>query len=297
MTGTIFGIQHFSVQDGAGIRTNIFLSGCPLKCIWCHNPEGISKTPLLSFVADKCVDCGACFTVCPTVHIRENNEHKLKRENCKRCFDCVKTCTVNALEQVGYKTTVDEIMDAVLRDKRYYDSSGGGVTLSGGEPMVQFEFAEAILKECKAKNINTAMETCGYASKEHFRQILPLIDTFLFDIKESDPVLHKKFTGKDNELIFDNLEFLLSNDANIILRYPVIPGLNDRAENLDFITGLTVKHPGISGIELMPYHKLGTSKAMRTGLTEQTVYNVPTDEMKEDMVKKIESAGGRMMKY
>ena len=294
MAGMIFGIQHFSIQDGKGIRTNIFLMGCPLKCIWCHNPEGLSETPLLSFIPDKCIMCGGCFEICPDVHISESGTHKLNRKNCKRCFKCVEICVANSLDRVGYEASVDEVIEAVMRDKRYYDSSGGGVTLTGGEPMVQFAFVKSILEECKSAGINTVIETSGFARKERFESILSLTDMFLYDIKESDPVLHKKYTGENNGLILNNLDYLVSRGAKIILRCPIIPGLNDRRDHLEFLAGLTVKYPQILGIELMPYHKLGALKSTRLGTRKQNIYEVPSDEMMKTISEQIESFGGKM---
>ena len=297
LTGMIFGIQHFSIHDGNGVRTNIFLMGCPLRCIWCHNPEGISSTPLLSFSTGRCTGCKECFNLCPKVHGMTNEDRILNREDCKYCFKCVKACAGNALEQVGYEISVGEVMDAVLRDKRYYESSGGGATLSGGEPMVQFVFTKAILDECKSAGINTAIETCGVAQTAQFEQILPLVDTFLYDIKESNSALHKKYTGKDNALILSNLDFLASRGARIILRCPIIPGLNDRADHFKFLAELSIKYPSILGIEIMPYHKLGVSKSVRMGTQKQQSYEAPSDKTVKGWNDQIVAAGGKIVTY
>ena len=297
LTGIVFGIQHFSIHDGNGIRTNVFLMGCPLRCIWCHNPEGISKKPLLSFSPGKCAGCGSCFALCPETHIMENGVHIINRGNCRSCFRCVEACPGQALEQVGREMAVGEVMDAIIRDKRYYDASGGGVTLSGGEPMEQFGFAMEILKSCKAEGINTALETCGFARTEQFEQILPLVDTFLFDIKESDAALHKTYTGADNGHILKNLGFLASRGAKIIIRCPIIPRLNDRKDHFEYIAGITRETPGVAGAEIMPYHKLGTSKTARMGLEAQESYEQPSDETVRGWNQIISEAGGKIIKY
>ena len=297
MKGLVFGIQHFSIHDGNGIRTNIFMMGCPLHCIWCHNPEGMSYRPLLSYSSNKCGGCGACFLLCPETHCMDNGVHRINREICKRCFRCADNCPCQALEQVGKQMTAGEIMEAIIRDKRYYSTSGGGATISGGEPMSQFDFTLAILESCRGEGINTALETCGFARTEQFERILPYVDTFLYDIKESDAALHKAHTGADNKQIMFNLEFLSTKGAAIILRCPIIPGLNDRKDHFEFIARLTNDMPGIKGAEIMPYHKLGASKAARMGIEEQCVYEQPSDETVMGWNRAIAGAGGKIVKY
>jgi len=296
-TGLVFGVQHFSIHDGNGVRTNVFFKGCPIHCIWCHNPEGISPKALLTFSAAKCVGCGACFTMCPQVHQMVDGTHILNRDACKTCFQCVEACPGQALEQVGTEMTVQELMEDLLRDLRYYKASGGGVTLSGGEPMMQFPFAKAILEACREAGIGTAMETCGVALTDHYRQMLPLVDTFLLDIKESDPIRHKEFTGADNAIILKNLAFLSEEGARIILRCPIIPGLNDRKEHFEFLAKLSQQHAGVLGIELMPYHKMGTSKADRMGLERQDPFDEPEKDAVVGWNRIIEDAGGTVMTY
>ena len=276
--GMVFSIQHFSIHDGSGIRTNVFLKGCPLNCVWCHNPEGVFQDAALAFSTGRCVDCGACFVLCPEVHRMDNGVHMINREACQRCFRCVEFCLGQALEQTGREMTVSEVMDEILRDIRYYRASGGGVTLTGGEPMQQFTFTEAILAACKEEALNTAMETCGMAQTRQYEVIMPLVDTFLFDIKESDPRLHKEYTGADNALILRNLAFLNDNGAKIILRCPIIPKLNDRESHFAYLASLAHQYDGIVGIEMMPYHNLGVSKAERMGLKPQDRFETPAVE-------------------
>ena len=271
--------------------------GCPLNCIWCHNPEGISEKALLSYSNDKCSGCGACVRICPEVHGMENSKHLMNRKNCNHCFKCVEVCPVNALEQVGREMDTTEVFEAVTRDKRYYETSGGGITVSGGEPMRQFSFTYAVLEACKTAGINTAMETSGFAPKAQFKQILPQVDTFLYDIKELNPEKHKEYTGADNSLILNNLAFLAGKGNKIIVRCPVIPGLNDRIDHFTGLAELSQKYDSIEGIEIMPYHKLGVSKSVRMGLAKQNNYDQPDVETVTEWNKIIESAGGKIVKY
>ena len=193
--------------------------------------------------------------------------------------------------------TVGEVMDAIIRDKRYYDVSGGGATLSGGEPMLQFDFTVAILETCKKEGINTALETCGVAREEQFKKILPLVDTFLYDIKESDEALHKAYTGASNRLILKNLDYISARGARIILRCPIIPGINDRTDHFEYIARLTIDTPGVEGAEIMPYHKLGTSKTARMGFAEQELFEQPSENTVAGWNRAITKAGGKVMKY
>lgn len=297
LRGRVFGIQHFSIHDGNGVRTNVFFKGCPLRCLWCHNPEGISREPILSFAPNKCLGCGNCFSLCPQVHKMQDGVHIFHREACVHCWRCVEACPGQALEKVGVEMTVQEVVDDILRDVRYYRASGGGVTLSGGEPMMQFDFAQAILTVCKQNSLNTAMETCGVAPTHQYEQLLPLIDTFLFDIKESDPTRHKAYTGADNVMILQNLAFLCDHPVRVILRCPIIPGLNDRKEHFEYLAALSRRYRGVEGIELMPYHKLGTSKAQHMGLPPQQPFPEPTNGAVEEWNQAIADAGGIVMKY
>jgi len=294
--GIIFGIQYFSIHDGKGIRTNVFLKGCSLNCIWCHNPEGIKKKPQLIFNDAKCTGCGKCIALCDA-HSMVNGEHILNRNLCTLCFKCIKACQWSALEKTGRKISVSELMKDILSDLRYYKISGGGITLTGGEPLEQSGFAIAILKACSKAGIGTAVETNGLVSTQTFEKALPFVDTFLFDIKESDRERHKKVTGADNDLIMKNLEFLNSRGANIILRCPIIPGLNDRPEHFRFIAELTKKYSSVMGAELMPYHKFGIYKARRLGLKEQPVFPEPGEEMVNTWKQIIIDSGGRLMVY
>lgn len=264
-SGTVFNIQKFSVNDGPGIRTTVFLKGCPLNCMWCHNPESKSTKPELMYDANKCISCGACMC-CPThSHIFSECAHHLERRTCTACGACAEICPADALEMAGKRMTAEEVMAEVKKDAVFYETSGGGMTLSGGEPMLQFDFSYALLKMAKEQGIHTCMETCGFAPKEQYEAILPYTDIFLFDYKETNPEKHKEFTGVSNELILENLKRLDSGGAKIILRCPIIPTLNDREEHFTGIAETANSLKNVSEIHIEPYHPLGKGKAEHLG--------------------------------
>ncbi len=279
--GIVFDIQRFSLHDGPGIRTTIFLKGCSLSCDWCHNPEAISPAPQLAYQLDQCDQCLECIGSCPNgAHSELNGMHVYDRTLCQSCGDCVEVCPQGALSMTGKRMTVDEIMAIVKRDRAYYDLSGGGVTLSGGEPLVQFDFARDLFDAAKSSGTNCCLETCGAVSQDRFAELLPLVDVFLFDYKATDSETHRRLTGASNELILSNLDFLYNNGANIHLRCPLIPGVNDEAEHLAGIAALSARYPRIEKVELLPYHNIGNSKYERYGLTNP----LPGLETAGDMV-------------
>ena len=240
MQGSVFNIQRFCVNDGPGIRTTVFLKGCQLSCVWCHNPESQRFEPEILFYKDKCTGCGRCKGV--------------------TAADKDFVCFNGAKEICGKTVTADEVTAEVLKDKPFYENSGGGVTLSGGEPLTQYDFSLELLKKAKENGIHTAVETCGYAEKSKILEIAMYVDLFLFDCKETDPELHKKYTGVDNRIILDNLKALSNAGSKIILRCPIIPGFNDRAEHFKGISEMADKFSGIEHIEIEPFHPLGESK-------------------------------------
>jgi len=274
--GTVFDLKRFAVHDGPGIRTAVFLKGCPLRCLWCHNPESQRREPELSFVVSRCHGCGRCSTVCPRGALSPDG---CDRTRCNGCGACAAVCFRQARERPGRIMTVAEVMTEVCKDQPFYAVSGGGLTLSGGEPLGQFEFTWELLTAARAAGISTALETCGYAPTEHFRALLPLVDLFLFDLKESDPQRHREYTGVELQPILDNLEFLSCNQAAIILRCPLIPGFNARPEHLDFIARLAERLPTIHRVEIEPYNPLGNAKRTALALSPDPIgLDAPPDD-------------------
>ena len=267
MSGQIFDIQRFSLHDGPGIRTTVFFQGCPLRCRWCHNPEGLSGEACISFSAERCRLCGACAGVCRSgAHELVPTQHHLNREQCKRCGACVAVCSAGALERVGRTARVGEILEEVLKDSVFYRTSGGGLTVSGGEPTLQIDFLEAILQQARGAGLHCAVETCAHTPWERLDRIRGLVDLFLIDLKETDPERHREYTGVSNDLILANLRRLHDVGASIILRLPLIPTLNDRAEHFAALAALVRTMPSLRGVEIMAYHALGESKRTRLGL-------------------------------
>ena len=285
--GLVFGIQHFSIHDGEGIRSNVFLKGCPLRCLWCHNPEGLSAQIGIQYIQNKCRGCGRCGYIFKNMH-----DLYIKTESQKQAYAA--QCVYGALEPVGKWMTVTEVIDDVMKDLRFFKESDGGITVSGGEPMLQHEFTLALLKEAKKRGIQTAMETSGFASLKQYKQVLPYVDEFLWDYKETDEIKHKEFTGVSNQRILENLDALYKDGANIILRCPIIPGLNDTEEHFRGIAKRSRQMKNLKGVELMPYHKFGVAKDARIGRMEQKEYEVPSNDMKKYWEEQIIAMGGRL---
>lgn len=263
--GIIFNIQKFCLNDGDGIRTNVFFKGCPLRCIWCHNPEGLSKEVSVSYNREKCTVCGRCIEECSARSINGTTV-VFDREACKKCGKCVSNCLQGANEVFGRDVTASEVMSEVLRDKDYYDISGGGMTLSGGEPSMQEDFALELIKIASENGVSTAVETCGIGGKSFYESCVGEGVTFLFDIKCVDAKKHKELTGVSNERILDNLEYLFSVNADVILRLPMIPGVNDTDEDLLALCEFLQKNKGkYRYAEIMPYHSFGAEKSRRIG--------------------------------
>jgi len=269
--GTVFDIQQCSIHDGPGVRTTAFLKGCPLRCSWCHNPEGIDPAPELAITADRCLVCHACTEVCP---IGDSGAapagQPWNRDSCVGCGSCVEVCPADARELMGREYRVEELVDRVERDRVFFEVSGGGVTFSGGEPLHQPEFLVACLKLCRERGLHTAVDTCGLAPPGVVLEVAGLTDLVLFDLKHMDPEIHLHHTGANNILILENLRALSASDAEVWVRIPVIPGVNDDDANLeatgDFLASLPRRHP----VHLLPYHDMAVGKRARLGETAST---------------------------
>lgn len=268
-TGMIFDIKKFAINDGPGIRTTVFFQGCTLTCQWCHNPESQPCKPVLMYRVNRCVLCGACIEVCPQHAIKLNGFASTDRSLCKACGACAETCYADARELSGYQVSVDQVISEVLRDTPFYESSGGGVTFSGGEPLSQPRFLLALLRVCREHELHTVVDTSGFAAWEVLNSLREFVDLFLFDVKMMDEGRHIQYTGVSNALILSNLKKLAEAGSAIHIRIPVIPGINDDEENLrasgEFIRSLS----NISSVELMGYHDLAAAKYEALGLEYQ----------------------------
>lgn len=264
-TGNIFNIQHFSVNDGPGIRTVVFFKGCPLDCLWCHNPESKSPTDELSFSAGECIMCGRCAEACThNVHFFKNNMHSIERNKCVLCKKCAQMCITDAVEIIGKVYTADEVMEEIKKDDIFFVDNGG-VTFSGGEPFAQFDFLYELLKKCKEEGYSTYIETSGFAKTDDLIRAAKYTDCFLYDYKETDTKRHKLYTKADNGPILKNLKELSLKNIPVILRCPIIPDLNNRCEHFKGIARLANIYDNILSIELEPYHSLGERKNIALG--------------------------------
>lgn len=281
--GMIFEIKRFAVHDGPGIRTTVFFKGCPLKCLWCHNPEGLSYEPEIAFLERKCVHCGECFCICPLgLHTEnENGIHLINRSECTLCQTCVRNCMPQALKFYGTEYSADKIFEIVYADIDFYKQSGGGITCSGGEPLMQPDFLAAFLALCKNAGLNTAVDTSGYAKWSSFEKILPFTDIFLFDIKHMDTEAHKKMTGVDNGLIHENLQKLAEYKAAVEIRMPIIPELNDSEKNILQTAAFLKTIKTIKQVRLLPYHALAGSKYSSIG--KEHNMPAPSDNINEKL--------------
>lgn len=267
MTGMIFNIQRYSVNDGPGIRTTVFLKGCPLHCKWCHNPESISPGKEIIIREDRCIRCGECFLTCNYFAVKDiDNKYISDREICVQCGRCIEVCYAEARALAGKEITVDEVMNEVEKDIIFYNQSGGGVTYSGGEPFLQHEFLIELLRASKQENLHTTVDTSGYISYEILQKASRFIDLYLYDVKTLDDTIHKSFTGVSNKLILENLMRLAEWQKNIIVRVPLIPTVNDSLEAMQEIGCYVASLKSINEIHLLPYHPTGVEKYNRLGV-------------------------------
>jgi pyruvate formate lyase activating enzyme len=269
--GVVFDIQKYSMHDGPGVRTLVFLKGCPLRCRWCSNPESISPRFQVMCLAEQCVSCGRCLSVCPTgVHTMVSignglPQHRVDRAaHCTGCGACAAACGARALRIAGREMTVGEVVNVVMEDHFFYMTSGGGVTIGGGEPTMQPAFAGAILRQCKNNGLHTALETCGQAPADVYRELAGSTDLFLYDIKHIDSAQHRVNTGVGNERILENLALILDLGANVLVRLPLIAGVNDSPAALSgvlkWLEHLSYGKGNFKGVEVLPYHRLGATK-------------------------------------
>lgn len=264
--GRITDIQHFSVHDGPGIRTTVFLKGCNLRCFWCHNPETQVTRPELQYFSDRCISCGNCVPVCPeSAHELQGPLHLFHRDRCTACGACTDVCYPRALLMTGADLTVEEVVRAVVRDHAYYESSGGGLTMSGGEPLLQPDFTRAVLEACKDEGVHTAVETAANVPWERIAQILPYTDLVMMDIKSMDSAVHKRATGVPNDQILRNAKRLADRGTPLIVRTPVIPGVNNNDGSIRAIASFVSKLESVLSYELLRFHAMATSKYAALG--------------------------------
>lgn len=263
----VFNIQRYSLHDGPGIRTTIFIKGCPLHCLWCCNPESQHLESQILFAKDRCISCGVCISTCPegAIHLAEDGNRWVQAERCSLCGLCIEVCCAGALEQIGREMTIGEVLAEVETDRPFYDQSGGGITLSGGEPTVQSQFSLMLLQGIKALGIHTTIETCGHVGWSVWESLLPHLDLILYDLKETDPERHKRWTCVSNEQVLENLRRLAKSDVPVIVRRPVIPGYNDSVDSIHHLGHFVRELENIEEIDLLPYHRFAQAKHERLG--------------------------------
>lgn len=311
MFANIFDIQRWSLHDGPGIRTVVFLKGCPLRCLWCCNPESKERFTEVAYFRDKCIGCSRCIAECPNGAVKDTGsgymtDYSICLKECYKNeqppYKCTKKCYAQARKSIGAYMSVDDTLKEVLKDSLIYKQSGGGVTVSGGEPMLQFEFVLEFLKRCKENNLKTAMETCGFAEWEKYQKVLEYLDFIFLDIKCFDNEKHIELTGQSNTLILENARRLASSmrrkNARIIVRIPVVPGLTDSEDNIGSIADfVSTELEGVNTIELMPYHRLGRGKYSDIGQVYQLYDLEPVAEDRIDKLKEIITGYGLSTNY
>jgi pyruvate formate lyase activating enzyme len=281
-TGIVFDIMRFCIHDGPGIRTAVFLKGCPLGCSWCHNPEGKSKAIEVSYRENLCVRCGDCARTCPHDAVRDGgNAREPDRTACQACGTCIETCYANARQLVGREMAVDDVVREILADRPFFDQSHGGVTFTGGEPTLQSAFLESLLRASRLEGIHAAVETSGYCSLPVLQRISALTDLFLYDLKLMDSDQHRIWTGVTNERILANLVHLSDAGSNVVVRMPLLPGINDHTSNIEATLAFLLDKTRFRDIHLLPFHRTGKDKSFRLGKV-MTMPDIPapsTDDM------------------
>ncbi len=292
--GIIFDIKRYAIHDGPGIRTTIFLKGCSMRCQWCHNPEGIESEPEIMLRPSRCAkECNECVSFCPQDAIsKDGNSIKIDKAKCDLCRKCEDVCVYEALEVVGREVTVQEIMEEIEKDKIFFDESGGGITFSGGEPLMQVDFLEALLKEIKKKNIHVTVDTSGYVSFEDLDRISDKVDLFLYDLKIMDEKKHEKYTGVSNRLILENLKKLAEREKSVAVRIPLVSGINDDDQSIHMFVDFLQSLKNIKLINLLSYHKGGREKYKRLRKEgSPKTFQSPSDERIEEIKKILTDSG------
>jgi pyruvate formate lyase activating enzyme len=291
MSGTVFNVMHYALHDGPGIRTVVFLKGCPLACRWCHNPESQTPGPELMIAAGRCTECGDCLRACPNGAAVLVDGVPGATDACTACGRCVDACLAGARTIAGRIMTVAEVMSELVRDRVFFEESGGGVTFSGGEPFMQPAFLRSLLDACQGEGISTAVETCGMTDGQDLLGMADRVDLFLYDVKLMDRDRHGEATGVRNETILANLAALAAAHAYVIVRFPVIPGVNDDSKNVGLMV-VMMNRLGLREIDLLPYHRIGTDKYRRLGRPYQLAeLQPPSAEAMENMRRVFADAG------
>lgn len=293
LNGLITHVQRFCIHDGPGIRTTVFLKGCSLRCFWCHNPETWKLKPEIQYFSGKCITCGECVKVCPNyAHKLVDGAHRFDRSLCENCGRCAEACMAEALILSGEWWTVGRLIELLERDRVFYEQSGGGITLSGGEPLSQATFSQEVLKEAKVGGLHTAIETCLMGKWDDLEGMLPFLDLVIMDIKVMDDRKHREAVGASNQQILANARQLMTCGLPVLVRTPVIPGVNDDEESITAIAEFIVGFPTLTAYELMPFHRLGEEKFRGLGIMYQAQDITPPEANSMEQLAEVARTAG-----